>query len=359
MQCEIVNKSRKPNLMSRKPLRLLRENIAIVAALVLVSMPIFFSGGSVDTRLPKYAILVCVVVLGYFLFIKKPQNLKSNLGIIVSVVTPITILGVVMLALTDPPKADALAFEDGPAEVLSALLLLLGSLAMVLFAAVQASKRQYLIAFISALVAIGFFVIGMEEVSWFQRVIGTETPDYFMQNNMQQELNLHNLNTGLSEKAYYAGAFILLTLLPFFRDRIASALGEFKKLKKLETLLPGKWIVLPFLAISGLGQGVFFTEHTAPIAFLSLITLIFSAYIAIDLLMKNTNKLVLISVTLSLLSMILAFTVFSFFDHQNPLTRAHFFSEYRELFIALGILVYSVDRLWAMYDKKEPLELET
>ena len=37
------------------------------------------------------------------------------------------------------------------------------------------------------------FVVAMEEISWAQRVLGFRPPVYFLENNFQQELNLHNV----------------------------------------------------------------------------------------------------------------------------------------------------------------------
>jgi energy-converting hydrogenase Eha subunit A len=48
------------------------------------------------------------------------------------------------------------------------------------------------IAGVSVLVALA----ALEEISWFQRVLGVETPDFFRQHNRQSETNLHNLALG-------------------------------------------------------------------------------------------------------------------------------------------------------------------
>jgi uncharacterized membrane protein len=48
-------------------------------------------------------------------------------------------------------------------------------------------------------------LVALEEVSWGQRVLGIESPQYFSENNLQKELNLHNLNhisVGGLHKAY-------------------------------------------------------------------------------------------------------------------------------------------------------------
>lgn len=36
----------------------------------------------------------------------------------------------------------------------------------------------------------------VEEISWFQRVLGVESPEFFVQNNRQAETNLHNMALG-------------------------------------------------------------------------------------------------------------------------------------------------------------------
>ncbi len=46
------------------------------------------------------------------------------------------------------------------------------------------------------ILAVSFFYVAMEEISWGQRVIGFESPDYFKAKNLQGETNLHNFLTG-------------------------------------------------------------------------------------------------------------------------------------------------------------------
>ena len=53
------------------------------------------------------------------------------------------------------------------------------------------SKLTHSLLFLGAL---ALFIVGMEEVSYFQRVIQFETPESFV-GNMQGEFNLHNFNT--------------------------------------------------------------------------------------------------------------------------------------------------------------------
>lgn len=51
---------------------------------------------------------------------------------------------------------------------------------------------RHLMVVTYALVMIGAFVIGAEEISWGQRILGIETPEAIAQRNSQQELTIHN-----------------------------------------------------------------------------------------------------------------------------------------------------------------------
>jgi hypothetical protein len=80
-------------------------------------------------------------------------------------------------------------------------------------------------------VALFCFFVAMEEVSWGQRVFGQLPPEYFLAQNYQQELNVHNLaSTKLRLFAFRAVIFgygVLLPVVAFFPsirrllDRIA------------------------------------------------------------------------------------------------------------------------------------------
>jgi hypothetical protein len=59
--------------------------------------------------------------------------------------------------------------------------------------------------------------VAMEEISWGQRVLGYRPPDYFLEQNFQQELNVHNVfSTGLRKlvlKGVILGFGVVLPLL--------------------------------------------------------------------------------------------------------------------------------------------------
>ncbi|MEL6488969.1 MAG: hypothetical protein AAFQ95_03310 [Cyanobacteria bacterium J06621_3] len=54
----------------------------------------------------------------------------------------------------------------------------------------------------------GTFLVGMEELSWGQRLLGFEPPEFWLENNAQAEFNLHNLelyNSHLNEAFIVVG----------------------------------------------------------------------------------------------------------------------------------------------------------
>lgn len=48
---------------------------------------------------------------------------------------------------------------------------------------------------LGVLYGLAYIWAGGEEISWGQRIIGFESPEYFRENNDQQEFTFHNLVT--------------------------------------------------------------------------------------------------------------------------------------------------------------------
>ncbi|XUU61299.1 hypothetical protein ACRAQ6_03225 [Erythrobacter sp. HA6-11] len=98
--------------------------------------------------------------------------------------------------------------EDGPIEWLTALIYLIACPIAVFLAAKFAQLKLSLHATLVGILAFGFFFIGMEEISWGQRIFDIATPDGFAEINRQQELNLHNLG---STSFYLDAAFLFVS----------------------------------------------------------------------------------------------------------------------------------------------------
>ena len=70
-----------------------------------------------------------------------------------------------------------------------------------------------------------FFFVGMEEISWGQRIFHTKTPEYMVEHNSQSEINIHNIRSihFLISGSYYlvglAGTFSWILLrLPWLKS---------------------------------------------------------------------------------------------------------------------------------------------
>jgi len=95
--------------------------------------------------------------------------------------------------------------EDGVFESLTTVFYLLASIFFIL----SLSKRNslYINGFIGVL-ALACFFVGMEEISWGQRIFGIETPPTYKQINYQGELTIHNL----IPKEYHPIIFLVVAI---------------------------------------------------------------------------------------------------------------------------------------------------
>jgi hypothetical protein len=122
------------------------------------------------------------------------------------------------LFLYDPYEFFVLGSEDHPVETLSAVMCFIASAACAVVAWTLLRETDAGMGVCSAACAlsVGMFLIGMEEISWFQRILSYPTP-FFLQNE-QKEMNFHNFATGYFENLYYCGMFVLLIVAPFVAD---------------------------------------------------------------------------------------------------------------------------------------------
>ncbi len=128
--------------------------------------------------------------------------------------------GLVLLFLARPIFFSRMGREDRLVETLSAMLHLLNSglFALLAYQLLRSPKGRWGLSLwpVLALASL-FFLIGMEEVSWFQRYLGFAIPEAFAANK-QKELNLHNFHTGLAENGYYFLFFVFLIATPFLAE---------------------------------------------------------------------------------------------------------------------------------------------
>jgi hypothetical protein len=250
------------------------------------------------------------------------------------------------LFVISPQLFYVIALEDEPLEWASALLPLASSLAFayafcrILLSDHRDGRRTLSLVF-AALFAVTLFVIGMEEISWMQRVLNIETPAAFAA-NQQQEMNLHNMHSILFGNAHKLAMIFGLIVLPFLvetapRNALFDALRDF---------LPGRFVLLvsaPFIAFNYNGWNMFLTPLTVALAVAIYMAYARAAYDRGDRAERRLFRALALFV-------VAAQGVFLAFG--SHFVRMWDSSEYGELFMAIGLALFSwevASRLLARY----------
>lgn len=246
------------------------------------------------------------------------------------------------LFLFKPSVFSTLSFEDGPIEWGSTILLLS---ACITFLVAFARYRNYLsipkiTQWTFVFLAFVFFVIGMEEISWFQRVIEIETPALF-KDNMQNEINFHNFATYKVENIYYFGAFLFLVILPFLRVLFSSIVNN----NYLRLFVPRPFISI-IAAVACAYNFDTWSTIFIQISFFSSIIILF----AFAIYCNNWNERGIIVFTISLIVITQAF----FLSNGGNFYRAWKVTEYKEFFIPLAFFIYSL----SVYSNVDQVYLE-
>lgn len=142
--------------------------------------------------------------------------------------------------------------EDGPIEWLTALFYLVGALVTLRLTVRFHATGLRPHAGLSGILAAGLFFIGMEELSWGQRIFDIPSPQLMVGINRQHEINLHNIgdNKMWLDLAYITVTAYALTArfwVPVLLQKVFS-----RRLASLSPLLcpPGflaSYYLIPFL----------------------------------------------------------------------------------------------------------------
>jgi len=235
--------------------------------------------------------------------------------------------------LADPAGFHAFAQEDRPVEWASALLLLGAAGLLALHALTRRRDRVTLV--LAAGLGIALFVIGMEEISWGQRLFGFSTPESLAEMNWQSEFNLHNVQTDLSETLYYVGAGLFLILLPLLRDLLPPSLAA----RAPFALAPRRSVALVAAPIAIFNYGhwdLLAVQLTIILAFWSLLawTRVGAARAA------GERALFLVAAGAVLIGQA------QFLAFGASMTDLPDATEYKEFFIALGFAWYAATIVW-------------
>jgi len=111
--------------------------------------------------------------------------------------------------------------EDSFSEYFQSLNYFIASIVSFFIVSLGIRNKQFLLSILYCFLGVGFLFVSLEEISWGQRIFGYSNPEYFSENNVQNELTIHNLNSFqpllrhiyIAISAYGAFAWIFSPLL--------------------------------------------------------------------------------------------------------------------------------------------------
>jgi hypothetical protein len=201
-------------------------------------------------------------------------------------------------------------------------------------------KKQLLPTVLACLVVIVLVLMAGEEISLGQRIFRWATPENWAEMNAQGETNFHNLATQLFQNTLYFGGWLLLVALPFWRNCIKKFLAKFKKIAFLGEWLPPTYFLLIFAAAFGLCDPIITTDtglRYGSILFSVVATSVILVYLIVPARGVLAERICL---TLGVFMIALFFNLFVSetwtFNSGVP-------TEYLELFINFGIMLWAID----------------
>ncbi|MBT7996594.1 MAG: hypothetical protein HN691_17110 [Bacteroidetes bacterium] len=239
-------------------------------------------------------------------------------------------LGFTLMFILNPSGFSKMGLEGNFIEKFSALAFFVCALFFGLLFLKIVKRAPFIYSIANLGFAFLFFLIGMEEVSWFQHTLELETPIAFS-NNIQGEMNLHNFATPYFETAYYFGSFVFLIILTF----IHNVFGVFKNSKFISTYVPSSLVFFVgsiFISYNYDMWNVSFMQWSF------IITLIILLYY----LFKNESQYKFIAL---LCVFALLFSQSFFLLLGDRFVRLWDVTEYKEFFIPLAFMIYSVEIL--------------
>lgn len=289
------------------------------------------------TGSPLYPALL--LLAAYLLAFAKSDHFRNFRALLVIACFGIGLTSMFLLSRRTQLYVD-LSLEDRSVESVSAGALFVGAVAFGILAAGHLRRKAWPLGVITAVFAVVLFVMGMEEISWMQRILDIESSQIFVDNNSQAETNLHNFNTGLSEKLLYFGGFGLLILMPFFREPLADFARQ-KGWGDYTALLPAQWLYLPASVMVGYVGSSVLRDPSAAIAL--IVAAFILGRIAVDRLATRDVLGCLVHCAFLVLIVVMAyyFTTYNYADSGMRILASRR-KEYLELVCCLGLMSWAI-----------------
>jgi hypothetical protein len=258
-----------------------------------------------------------------------------RLGFHISCLVACLMIAAIEMLAFSPPLFKLLAVEDSLFEWTSVLLLFTGSgfLAVSALRNTFAAGRWSRAGGIAIFLAFIMFVIGMEEVSWLQRVFDWRTPEWIREVNVQRETNFHNIITSEAENSYYAGAFLLMVVFPF----VSHGSSVWNQVETIKLLVPSRHVLFIGAFSTTFSYEMWNIFWMQAAFFFGLVALFMSC---LDL--RRSGSHTDFTLFLAALFILLAAQIINLSFGSN-LFRTWDDTELKELIIAAGLFLYAVE----------------
>jgi hypothetical protein len=136
-------------------------------------------------------------------------NLSPTRRLILFLIPLIFLACMLWLKLEWPTQYEDVNYEDHLVQNLQVVLYTLAAILLIV-AAIRFTAQPRFMRWVILLAGVVLFFIAGEEISWGQYIFDYNLPQYFAQNNLEGELNIHNLP---AEEGLLDAAFMLAGLV--------------------------------------------------------------------------------------------------------------------------------------------------
>ncbi len=323
--------------MALAGLEYLRWSMTFLPNEVPVEGPYFWSR-SLLAALLSFAIVVGIDRLGgagarRALSLGQRQVVSVSLAALIVFVTAF---------LLSPIAFYRVSLEDGPVEWISALLPLAGSV-LLLWCCVatwfeaRVGKGAPWMAVVLLFCAALLFVLGMEEISWMQRIFHFATPKS-LDSNIQHEFNFHNLATNQVGVLHKLVGFAFPIYLPFIFETAPLRFRSYP----LAALVPSRAVALASAPLAGLNYNGW---EFLPLQMTTYMTISVLAIFALRAWREGTLSEAALA---SAMAAVIVVAQIVFLAHGDKFVRLWDVTEYKELYIAFGLFLWAFETVSRM-----------
>ncbi|MGD1918035.1 MAG: hypothetical protein ACFCAD_03610 [Pleurocapsa sp.] len=135
--------------------------------------------------------------------------------------------------------------EGGFIEYGTSLAFLIGAIFAFPIGKFFVSNQEKFLGYLYYLISAGTFFVGMEEISWGQKLLGFESSEFFQNYNSQEEITLHNL---IWVNEYLDKGLMFVALVAGISWLIYKLISKAKHNYKVKFIIP-RWFLASFFII--------------------------------------------------------------------------------------------------------------